>query len=249
MKLISRILPVALTLGLVVSLAGCAQQGELKDKSKLIVSTNAQFQPFEYMDNNQIVGIDVDISQQIAKDLGVTLQINNMNFDSVIPAVTTGKVDIGVAGISKKPDREKSVDFSEPYYDASQVIIVKKDNTAINGKDTLKGKKIAVQKATTGDDLATDLVGDSNVTRFEAGTDAVTALKQGKVDAVVIDSFPAKTFVGQNSDLQIVGDPLTSEQYCIAVRKGNKQLLDAVNKTIEQLKSSGQLDQIIKKYS
>ena len=248
MKIISKILPVALSFGLVVSLAGCAQQSGLKDKTKLIVSTNATFEPFEYMDNNQVVGIDVDISQKIADDLGATLQINNMNFDSIIPAVSTGKVDIGVAGISKDPDREKSVDFSEPYYDASQVIIVKKDNTTIKSKEDLKDKKVGVQKATTGDDVATDLVGDANVTRFQASTDAITALKQGKVDAVVIDSFPAKVFIGQNSDLQIVGDPLTSEQYCIAVRKGNQELLDAVNKTIKELKSSGQLDQIIKKY-
>lgn len=231
------------------SLAGCAPKGELKQKDKLIISTNAEFQPFEYMDNNKIVGIDVDISQQIANDMGVTLQIDNMNFDSVVTAVVTGKTDIGAAGLSKTPTREKSVDFSDPYYDASQVIIVRNDNTTINSQDTLKGKKIAVQKGTTGDDLATKLVGDSNMVRFNASTDAVTALNDGKADAVVIDSFPAKLFISQNSGLKIAGSPLTSEQYCIAVRKGNQKLLDAVNKTIQQLKSSGQLDEIIKKYS
>lgn len=249
MKILSKALVATLALALVGSMAGCAQQGKLKEKDKLIVATNAAFQPFEYMDKGKIVGIDADMTEQIAKDLGVTLQIDNMNFDSVVTAVSTGKADIAAAGLSKTPDREKAVDFSEPYYDASQVIIVKNDNAAITGKDTLKGKKIAVQKGTTGDDLATKLVGDSNITRFNASTDAISALKEGKVDAVVIDSFPAKVFVKQNSDIKIVGEGLTSEQYCIAVRKGNKELLDAVNQSIQKLKSSGQFDEIIKKYS
>ena len=249
MKIRSKVLVLGLVLALAGSLAGCASKGELKENGKLIVATNAEFQPFEYMDSNQIVGIDVDISNQIAKDMGVTLQISNMNFDSVVTSVITGKADLGVAGLSKTPDRAKSVDFSEAYYDASQVIIVRKDNTDITGKDTLKGKKVAVQKGTTGDKLATDIVGDANMTRFNATTDAISALNDKKVDAVVIDSFPAKVFVKQNTGLQIVGSPLTSEQYCIAVRKGNTKLLQAVNKSIEKLKSSGQLDKIIKKYS
>lgn len=249
MKIISKALMVAMALALAGSLAGCASQGKLKEKDKLIISTNAEFQPFEYMDKGKIVGIDVDISEQIAKQLGVTLQIDNMNFDSVVAAVQTGKTDMAVAGLSKTPDRAAAVDLSDPYYDASQVIIVKKDNTAINSEASLKGRKVAVQKGTTGDDLATKLVGDANMTRFNASTDAVTALSDGKVDAVVIDSFPAKTFVNQNPNLKITGSPLTSEQYCIAVRKGNKELLAAVNKEIGQLKSSGDLDKIIQKYS
>ncbi|HEX3026203.1 MAG TPA: basic amino acid ABC transporter substrate-binding protein [Clostridia bacterium] len=249
MKSISKALIITLVLALAGSMAGCAKNVGLKEKGKLIISTNAEFQPFEYMDNNQIIGIDVDISKQIAKDLGVTLQIDNMNFDSVVTAVQTGKTDMAVAGLTKNSDREEAVDFSDPYYDASQVIIVKSTNTAINSENTLKGKKIAVQKGTTGDDLATKLVGDSKMSRFNASTDAITALKGGKVDAVVIDSFPAKIFVKQNSDLKIVGSPLTSEQYCIGIHKGNKNLVDAVNKTLSKMKSSGQLDEIMKKYS
>ena len=129
------------------------------------------------------------------------------------------------------------------------MIIVKKDNTTISSQDSLKGKKVAVQKGTTGDDLATKVVGDANMTRFDASADAITALSDGKVDAVVIDSFPAQVFVKQNTGLKITGSPLTSEQYCIAVRKDNKKLLDAVNKTITEMKNSGQLDDILKKYS
>lgn len=233
---------------LALALMGCSSK-EFKQDGKLIIATNAEFQPFEYMDGNQIVGIDVDMSNRIAKDLGRTLSIQNMNFDSVVPAISTGKADLGVAGLTKDPTRAKSVDFSDPYYDASQVIIIKADNTAVTGKDSLKGKKIAVQKGTTGDDLATKITGDANVVRFNASTDAVTELKNGKVDAMIIDNFPAKTFVKQNTDLKIVGGALTSEKYCIAVRKGNEKLLAAVNKSIASLKSSGELDSIVKKYS
>lgn len=233
---------------LALALMGCSNK-EFKEDGKLIVSTNAEFQPFEYMDGNKIVGIDVDMSTQIAKDLGRTLSIQNMDFNSVVSAVTTGKVDLGVAGLTKTAERMKSVDFSEPYYDASQVIIIRKDETGITGKDSLKGKKISVQQGTTGDDLATKITGDANVVRFNASTDAVTELKNGKVDAMIIDNFPANAFVKQNSDLTLVGGSLTSEKYCIAVRKGNEKLLAAVNKSIARLKSSGDLDQIVKKYS
>lgn len=248
MKKSVKVLALGLTACMLFALAGCAKSG-LKQKDKLIMATNAEFEPFEYMDSGKIVGIDVDMATQIAKDMGVTLDVENMNFDSVIPSVVSGKMDIGVAGISKTPDREKSVDFSEAYYDASQVIIVKKDNTAVTGQDALKGKKIAVQKGTTGDDLASKLTSDANMERFNASTDAVTELKNGKVDAVIIDSFPAKVFVKQNSDLKIAGQPLTSESYCIAVKKGNATLLKKINASIEKMKSDGTLENILKKYS
>ena len=234
---------------LVLSLFGCASKGELKQKGKLIMATNAEFEPFEYMDNNKIVGIDVDIATQIAKDMGVTLEIQNMSFDSVITAVPAGKVDVGVAAISKTAERENSMAFTNAYYDASQVIIVKKSNTAITSQDTVKNKKIAVQKGTTGDDLASKLTGDSNMERFSASTDAINELKNGKVDAVVIDSFPANIFVKQNSDIKIVGSPLTSESYCIAIRKGNTKLVEQINNSLKKLKDNGTLDKIIKKYS
>jgi len=244
MKRFTKVIISVLALSAVIALSGCAQKGG----GKLTVATNAEFQPFEYMDNNKIIGIDVDIVNEIAKDMGKPVEIKNMEFDSVIPAITTGKDDLGVAGLSKTPDREKSVDFSVPYYTAQNVIIIKASNTAVLGKDSLKGKKIAVQKGTTGDDIATGITGDANVVRFPASTDAITDLKDGKVDAVIIDSFPAQTFVKQNTDLKIVGNPFSSEQYCIAVKKGNKTLLEQVNKAIKSMQASGMIDKITKKY-
>lgn len=249
MKKGMKILAAVLAVSLMIPFTGCTR-GELKDKNKLIMATNAEFQPFEYMDNGKIVGIDVDMATQIAKDMNVKLEIQNMNFDSVVAAVASGKADVGIAGISKDPTREKSVDFSDPYYDASQMIIVKKDNTTINSQDTLKNKKIAVQKGTTGDEVASKLTSDANMVRFDATTDAVTELKNGKVDAVVLDSFPAKIFVKQNSStLKIVGKPLTSESYCIAIRKGNKALLNKVNQSLKTMKANGTIDKLVNQYS
>jgi ABC-type amino acid transport substrate-binding protein len=222
--------------------AGC------KNSNKLTVATNAEFEPFEYMENNKIVGIDVDIVTQIAKDSGKTADIQNMSFDSVLAAASSGKVNMAAAGITKTEDREKSMDFSDPYYDAKNVIIIKATSADIKDKSTLKGKKIAVEKGTTGDDLATEATGDANVSRFSSTTDAITDLKNGKVDAVILDSFPANKFVKKNSDLKLATESFASEQYCMAVKKGDSALLKQINSTIKKLKDSGELDKIIAKY-
>jgi len=247
LKKVVKVTSLLIAVCLIFSLPGCSGKKELKQEGKLIMATNAEFEPFEYMENGEVVGIDVEIANQIAKDMGVTLEIQNISFDSVVTSVASGKADVGIAGITKDPTREKSVDLSESYYDAAQVIIVKSDNTAITDENTLKNKKIAVQKGTTGDDLASGLT--DSVSRFNASTDAVNDLKNGKVDAVVIDSFPAQIFVKKNSDLKISGDPLTSEEYCIAIRKGNSALVAKINKSLKKLKDNGTLDEIISKYS
>jgi arginine/lysine/histidine transporter system substrate-binding protein len=238
----------AVSIVAILSMAAIFPTGCSKDSSKLTVATNAEFEPFEYMDGSKIVGIDVDIVNEIAKDMGKTPDIQNMAFDSVVTAAAAGKTDLGVAGITKTAEREKSVDFSDPYYDAQNVVIVKTANTSVMDKDSLKGKKIAVQKGTTGDVLATGITGDSNVERFDATADAVTELKNGKVEAVIIDSFPAQKIIKQNTDLKLSGESFSSEQYCIAIKKGNKTLLNEVNKEIKKMKDNGDLDKIIKKY-
>lgn len=249
MKKALRLTALILAASLALPLVGCSNKKELQEEGKLVMATEATFEPFEYMDNGKIVGIDVDIANAVADDLGLKLEIQNISFDTIVASVSSGKADIGASGITKDPTREKSVDFSDPYYTASQVIIVKKDNSTITNEETLKGKKISVQKGTTGDSLASNLTDDSNVIRFNATTDAINELKNGKADAVILDSFPAQIFVKKNSDLKIAGDPLTSEEYCIAVRKGNSELLKKVNKSLKKLKDSGKLDEIISKYS
>ena len=172
-----------------------------------------------------------------------------MAFDSIIPAVTSGKADVGLAGMTASEDRKVSVDFSDTYVEAGQVIIVKKGSD-IKDASGLTGKTVGVQLGTTGDLYVSDPKNVENVTvqQFPKGADAVEALKTDKIDAVVIDNQPAKKFVENNSDIEILATPLTQESYAIAVAKDNKQLLDAVNKALAELKESGELDSILNKY-
>jgi polar amino acid transport system substrate-binding protein len=211
------------------------------------MATNAEFPPYEYKEGNEIIGIDVEIAQAIAKKLGKTLVIEDMAFDSIIPAVQSGKADIGVAGMTVRPDRLENVDFSDTYVKASQVIIVRKDNTDIKSPDDLVGKTVGVQLGTTGDIYAENIT-DVKLERYNKGFEAVQALQQGKIDAVIIDDQPAAVFASQNDDIMVIDEPFTDEEYAIAVKKGNTELLDKINEVLKELKESGELQKIIDKY-
>lgn len=214
----------------------------------LVMATNAEFPPYEYHEGDQVVGIDADIAQAIADQLGMKLEIEDIAFDSVIPEITSGKADIGMAGLTITKDRQQSVDFSDTYAKASQKVIVK-DDSALTSPDDLKGKIVGVQLGTTGDLYVSDLEADgTTVERYNKGFEAVQALSQGKIDAVVIDSEPAKAFVSQTQGLKILDQSFTDEEYAIAVKKGNTELLDKVNGALKALKENGDLDQIIARY-
>lgn len=216
------------------------------EAGKLTLATNAEFPPYEYHDGDKIVGIDMDIADAIAKKLGLEVQIEDIAFDSVILEVTSGKADIGLAGISATDERKQSVDFSDTYTTSKQLIIVK-DDSPITGSKDLEGKTVGVQTGTTGDILASDIK-DAKPERYDKGMDAVQALSQGKVDAVIIDSEVAKKFVEETSGLKVLDEAFADENYAIAIKKGNKELLDSVNKALSELKSDGTIDSIIAKY-
>ena len=216
------------------------------EAGKLTLATNAEFPPYEYHDGDKIVGIDMDIADAIAKKLGLEVQIEDIAFDSVILEVTSGKADIGLAGISATDERKQSVDFSDTYTTSKQLIIVK-DDSPIKGSQDLEGKTVGVQTGTTGDILASDIK-DVKPERYDKGMDAVQALSQGKVDAVIIDSEVAKKFVEETSGLKVLDEAFADENYAIAIKKGNKELLDSVNKALSELKSDGTIDSIIAKY-
>lgn len=213
----------------------------------LVMATNAEFAPWEYYEGDKIVGIDPEIAQAIADKLGMTLEIEDMAFDSIIPAVTSGKADFGAAGMTVDEDRMVFVDFTDTYANASQVIIVK-ETSEIAGSADLADKKIGVQLGTTGDLLATDLAGDGNVERYNKGFEAVQALLQDKIDAVVIDSAPANVFVEQSQGLKVCDEAMSQEEYAIAVAKGNTELLDKINGALKELKEDGTIDAIMNKY-
>lgn len=226
--------------------ASCGKADQAASKT-LVMATNAEFPPYEFREGDKITGIDVDMMQAICAKLGYTLKIEDMGFDSIIPAVTTGKADVGVAGMTVTEDRKKNVDFTETYKTAYQVIIVKK-GSPIKGKADLAKKRIGVQTGTTGDTEAGNIEGVT-MNRFAKGAEAVMALTQDKVDAVVIDIEPAKAFVAKNANLMILEEPLTDEAYAMAVKKGNAELLAQLNNALAELKKSGELDAIFAKYN
>ena len=215
---------------------------------KLVMATNAEFPPYEYHDGDAIVGIDAEIAKAIADELGMELEIEDIAFDSIIPEIVSGKADMGLAGMTVTEDRMQSVDFSDTYAKASQKIIVTEDSE-IASPDDLKGVIVGVQLGTTGDIYVSDLEADgTTVERYNKGFEAVQALSQGKIDAVVIDGEPAKTFVAETEGLKILDESFTDEEYAIAVKKGNTELLEKINGALKTLKDNGTLDEIVAKY-
>ncbi len=249
MKKLSVILLSVLT---VLTLSACGSAADKGDsvtveKGVLTMATNAYFPPYEFYEGDTIVGIDAEIAQAVADKLGLTLKIEDMEFDSIITAVTTGKADIGLAGMTVTDERKKNVNFSDTYATGVQVVIVPEDSE-IDDIDDLKDAKIGVQLSTTGDIYCTDDFGSDHVEEYNKGNDAVMALKSGKVDAVVIDNEPAKSFVEANEGLKILETEYVSEDYAAAINKENTELLDQINKALSELKAEGKLDEIISKY-
>jgi len=215
---------------------------------KLTMATNAFFPPYEYYEGDKIVGIDAEIAEAIAEKLGLELQIDNMEFNSIITAVTTGAADIGLAGMTITDERKLEVDFSIVYANGVQAIIVK-DGSAIAAVEDLKDSeyKIGVQLGTTGDFLASDEFGD-RVTQYNNGNEAVLALQNGDVDCVIIDNEPAKAFVNANAGLKVLDTTYADEDYAACFAQENDALREAVDAAIEELIMDGTIDAIIEKY-
>lgn len=235
------------------------QQTETAENTEggtLIMGTNAQFPPYEFYDeNNEVTGIDAEIAAAIADKLGMELQITDMAFDSLIPALSGGTIDIILAGMTVTPERQENVDFTDSYATGVQVVIVPEnsDIAPVEQEDgtmavDLTGKSIGVQSGTTGDIYCTDDYGQENVQQYDNGALAVAALLNGQVDCVVIDNEPAKNFVAANDGLKILDTEYVTEDYAAAIAKGNTELLDQVNTAIQELKDDGTIASIIEKY-
>lgn len=213
----------------------------------LTMATNATFPPYEYYEGSEIIGIDKEIAEAVANKLGLELKIEDMEFNSIIIAVTQGKADIGLAGMTVTDERKEAVDFSDSYATGIQAVIVPEDSE-IKSIDDLTGKKIGVQLATTGDIYAKDDFGEENVEAYNKGADAVMALKQGKVDAVIIDNQPALSFVKSTDGLKLLETEYAVEDYAAAIAKGNDALVTAVNGALAELKEDGTIQSVIDKY-
>jgi len=220
----------------------------------LIMATSADFPPYEFWEGSEIVGIDAEIAAAIADKLGLKLQIDDMDFDSILAAVVAGRADIGMAGMTVTDERLESVYFSVSYATGVQVIIVK-ENSPITSVDDLFEEgahfNIGVQISTTGDLYSTwDLEdeGLATIHRYRRGTDAVQALIAERVDCVIIDNEPAKAFVNANHGLKILETEFAVEDYAIAIRRGNSELKDAIDEALSALIADGSVQRIIDKY-
>ncbi|WP_101911099.1 ABC transporter substrate-binding protein [Marasmitruncus massiliensis] len=220
----------------------------IKAAGKIVMCTNLAFPPFEYVGaDGKAAGVDIDISQAIADDLGVQLEVVDMNFDLLIDSVKAGKADFSAAGMTIKPERLEQIDFSDEYVKSAQYIIIKKDSGVT--ADKLDGLTIAVQESTTGDFYATDEIKAKEVLRFKSGIEAGAALSAGKCDAVIIDKLPAESIAANsNGVLEVLPDSLTEESYAIAVKKDSPDLLAEINKVLKKLVDEGKVDELVTKH-
>ena len=255
-----------------VDLAGMGPD-EIKEYGTLVIATNAEFEPFEYFDKDgkTIIGWDMDIARELARLLGVKVDIQHMEFDSVLSAVSTGRAHIAMAGISINPTRDETVDFSENVFDSTQMIIVRSDNTDIQDAFDLEGKVVGGQNGTVGlqlaqmsEDWAYDFDDEGNpildspilgkpaqAKGFQSGALAVTDLINGKLDAVILDKYPAEAIVSKAENagkVKILETPVFEDAYAFAVSEGNKALADWINSAITEMKESGFWEQNMTKY-
>ena len=252
-KILALLVCVAMTAVLAV---GCGSSKSaldtIKEKGTLVWGTNAAFPPFESKDGNgNVVGVDAEIAKAVADELGVELVVEDMEFDSLPAALKSGKIDIIGAGYTENDERLQEMDFSSKYFTAKQIVVVKKGNKAITDKDSLAGKKIGVQTGTTGDTQCASKIEGAEVSRYDSMQMACEDVKNGKLDCVIGDNLTIGFILNKmDGELEIVeGVSYEDEEYGFAVKKGDTELNEVVNKVIDKLKSEGQIDQWVNKYN
>lgn len=236
-----------------ISFVACSSEKKSDDtntdtQETLTMATNAEFPPYEYKEGDNVVGIDAEVAQAIADKLGMKLEIVDTKFDAIIPGVQSGKYDMGMAGMTVTPEREQSVSFSDSYATGIQSIIVKQGSDIKSVDDLSEKTKIGVQLGTTGDIYAKDDFGEEAVQEYDKGADAVQALIAGKIDCVIIDNEPAKSFVAANEGLEILKTSYAEEDYAICFKKDNTELQTKVNDALKELIADGTVQKIVDKY-
>ena len=246
-KILAMVLAVAM---LAISLTACNATGitmaDLEKSGELVVATSPDFPPFESLDGQEVVGIEVDILEAVCKELGVELKLEQMDFDSVLAGVQAGKYDMGASGITVTAEREKNMLFTDPYCLAAQAIVVK-EGSAITDKAGLTGKNIAVQTGTTAESFC--LENGYSIKSFAANSDAQTALTTGKVDAWVIDDLTAAEMVAaynaeNDEKLVILSEAMTTEPYAFAFAKGSEEVVEKVSEILNKMVADGTVKQI-----
>ena len=248
-----KLFAVLLSAMLLLAMAACGEQPQTPDDTQepavLHMATEGTFPPYEYYDNGQLVGIDIEVAGAIAEKLGMKLETTDIAFDSIIPGVQAGKYDIGMAGVTVSEERLQQVNFSDSYATGVQVVIVK-EGGKVQSLDDMADAIIGTQSGTTGFIYASGDFGDDHVKSFTKTTDAVEALKNGQVDCVLLDNAPAEALVEANPDagLSILETAYTVEDYAIAINKENTDLQAKINAALAELVADGTLQSIIDKY-
>ena len=244
-----KIIAIALVLVLALSLAACGAKGatlaDVKEAGKMTVATSPDFPPFESLENNEVVGIEVEIMKLIAKDLGVEIEFVQMDFDSVLAGIQSAKYDCGMSGITVDADRQKNMLFTTPYYNAAQVIVVK-EGSDINGKADLSDKTVSVQTGTTAESGCKDE--GIAVQAFAANADAKAALTTGKVDAWVVDNLTAIQMVQDGDGLVILDEKMTVEPYAFSFAFGSEDLVEKIDIILKKLIDDGTVEGIFNNY-
>ena len=225
-------------------ISGCSCS---KDENTLVMATEAGFAPYEYYENNEIVGVDVDIAKEIAAAMGKELVIKDVAFDSIINEVKSGKADFGAAGISYSDERAEEVDFTINYTTSKQIVVVKEDSDITTAD--LDNLKIAVQLGSVGDTYVTKNYPNAQITRQKKYLAAIQDLLTDKVDCVVMDELPAIEILKNNSGLKILDQELFTDSYGMIVKKGNTELLNAINEVLKKLVEEGKIEEFVIKHS
>ena len=221
---------------------------KIKESGKIIWGTNAAFPPFEIRKGDDVIGVDAEIAAKIAEKLGVELVVVDMDFNGLINALTSKQIDFIGAGFTIKPDREEQVLFTDTYFKAVQTIIIQEGNTEITKAADLEGKTIGVQSGTTGDFTAKEYT--DNIVRFDNALEAAIDLKNGRLDAVIVDDMPAQMIVQENEGLVLLEEKAADdEEYALAVRKGATDLQAVINEVLAELKAGGKIEEWVEEYS
>lgn len=233
---------------LIIILSIFFMTGCTKNENQLVLVTEAGFAPYEYYEDGEIVGVDIDIANEIAKELGKELVIKDVSFDFVINEVKSGKADFAAAGISITHERAEEVDFTMEYTVSNQVVVVKKGSN-IKNFDDIKDKKIAVQLGTVADLYASENYKDATIVSHKKYLSAVEDVKTGKADLIIMDELPAKEIVKENDNLVILDGVLFQDKYGMIVKKGNDELKEEINKVLKRMINDGTIDKLVLKHS
>ena len=240
-------LMVIVTAMMMVLMTACGSKDG--DKKVIYVGTNAEYKPYEYLENGKVVGFDIDLMEEIGASMGYEIEWTNMSFDGLLPALQAGKVDMVIAGMTPTEERKKAVDFTEVYYSTKQAVLVNKDiENGIKTPADLKGKKIGVQLGTIQEKIALDLKA-GEVKSYNSFTGAILDLNEDKIDAVIVGDVVAKPYLENNPKL-IVGTVIDKNEdgSAIAMKKGSDDMIAKLNTEIDKIKISGKYDELVTKY-